>query len=90
MADPMEMIAESSLWDLIIICDVLSQKWASWAAQMVKNLPAMRETWVQSLGQKELLDKGMATYSSIHAWRSPWTEVPGRILSMRLQRVEHD
>ena len=73
MADPMEMIAESSLWDLIIICDVLSQKWASWAAQMVKNLPAMRETWIQTLGWEDPLEKGMATHSSILAWRIPWT-----------------
>ena len=43
-------------------------------AQMVKNLPAMQETWVQSLGWKDTLEKGMATHSSIIAWRIPWTE----------------
>ena len=48
-------------------------------AQMVKNLPAMQETQVLSLGQEDPLEKGMATYSSIFAWRSPWTEVPGRL-----------
>ena len=90
MADPMEMIAESSLWDLIIICDVLSQKWASWAAQMVKNLPAMRETWVQSLDWEDPLEKGMAILSSILAWRIPWTEEAGRLQSTGLQRVGHD
>ena len=46
-------------------------------AQMVKNLPAMRETWVQSLGQEDPLEKGMATLSSVLAWRMPWTEEPG-------------
>ena len=47
-------------------------------AQMVKNLPTMRKTWVQSLGQEDPLEKGMATYSSILAWRIPWTEEHGR------------
>ena len=51
-------------------------------AQKVKNLPAMQETWVQSLGQKDLLEKGMATHSSILAWKIPWTEEPGGIQSM--------
>ena len=46
-------------------------------AQMVKNLPAMLETWVQSLGWEDLLEKEMATLSSILAWRIPWTEKPG-------------
>ena len=50
-------------------------------AQMVKNLPAMKEAWVQSLGQKNLLEKGMATHSSIPAWRIPWTEEPGGLQS---------
>ena len=51
-------------------------------AQMVKNLPAMRETWVQSLSQEDPLEKGMATHSSILAWRIPWVEEPGRLQSM--------
>ena len=46
-------------------------------AQMVKNLPAMQETWVQSLGREDPLEKGMVTYSRILAWRIPWTEEPG-------------
>ena len=46
---------------------------------MVKNLPAMQETWVQSLGGEDPLEKGMATHSSILAWRIPWTEEPGRL-----------
>ena len=48
-------------------------------AQMIKNLPAMQETQVQSLGVEDLLEKGMTTYSSIGAWRIPWTEEPGRL-----------
>ena len=59
-------------------------------AQTVKRLPTMRETWVQSLGQDDLLEKEMATYSSILAWKIPWTEEPGRLQSTGLQRVGHD
>jgi len=46
---------------------------------MVKNLPAVQETWVLSLGQEDSLEKGMATHSSVLAWRIPWTEDPGRL-----------
>ena len=63
--------------------------WASPVAQTVKNLPAMWETWVQSLGWEDPLEEGMATHSSILAWRIQWTEEPGRLKSMRLQRVRH-
>ena len=51
--------------------------WSSLAAQMVKNLPAMQETWVRSLGLEDSLEKRMATHSSILAWKIPWTEEPG-------------
>ena len=51
-------------------------------AQMVKNLPAVQETWVQSLGQEDPLEKDMATHPSILAWRMPWTEEPGGLHSM--------
>ena len=51
--------------------------WASLVAQMVKSLPAMRETWIQSLGQEDPLEKEMATHSSILAWKIPWTKKPG-------------
>jgi len=54
---------------------------------MVKNLPAMQETQVRSLGQEDPLEKEMATRSSIFAWRIPWTEEPGRLQSVGLQRV---
>ena len=57
---------------------------------MVKNLPAMQETWVQSLGQEDTLEKGMATHFSILAWRMPWKEEPCGLQSMWLQRVRHD
>ena len=59
-------------------------------AQTVKNLPAMQEIQAQSLGREDLLEKGMATHSSILAWRIPWTEQPGGPQSMVLQRVQHD
>ena len=59
-------------------------------AQLVKNLPAMEETQVQSLGQEDPLKKEMATHSSILAWEMPWTEEPGRLPSTGLQRTRHD
>jgi len=59
-------------------------------AQMVNNLPAMQETQVQSLGQEDSLEEGMAMHSSILAWRISWTEKPGRVQSMGSQRVGHD
>ena len=59
-------------------------------AQTVKHLPTMRETWVQSLGQEDVLEKDMATHSSILAWKIRWTEEPGRLQSMGSQRVGHD
>ena len=59
-------------------------------AQIVKNLPAMQETWVPSLGQDDPLEKGMATHSSILDWRIPWTEEPDGLQSMESKRVRHD
>ena len=64
--------------------------WASLVDQFVKNLPTKQETWVQSLGWEDPLEEGMATHSSILAWRIPWTEEPGRLQSMGSQRVRHD
>ena len=58
--------------------------------QVVKNLPAMLETWVRSPGREDLLEKGMATHSSILAWRIPWTEKPGGLKSTGSQRVRHN
>ena len=59
-------------------------------AQTVKHLPTTWETWVQSLGQEDLLEKEMATHSSILAWKIQWTEEPGRLQSMGLQGVGHN
>ena len=64
--------------------------WASLVAQKVKRLSAMQETWVQSLGQEDPLEKEMATHSSTLAWKIPWMEEPGRLQSVGLQRVELD
>ena len=57
---------------------------------MVKNLPAMQETQVRSLGQEDTLEEGVATYSSVLALRNPWTEEPGGLQSTGSQRVRHD
>ena len=59
-------------------------------AQMVKSLPTVQETWVQSLGGEDLLEEGMATHSSSLAWKTTWTEEPVGLQSMRLQRVRDD
>jgi len=59
-------------------------------AQAIKNLPAMQETRVRSLGQEDPLEKGMATHSSILAWRIPWIEEPGGLQSIGSQRVGHN
>ena len=63
---------------------------ASLVAQRLKRLPAMRETWVRSLGREDPLEKEMATHSSILAWRIPWTEDPGGLQSRGSQRVGRD
>ena len=60
------------------------------AVSVVKNLPAMQETWVRSLSQEDPLEKGMATHSHILAWETAWTEEPGRLQSVGSQRVGHD
>ena len=57
---------------------------------MVKSLPAMQETWIRSLGREDPLEKKMATYSSIRAWKIPWTKEPGGLQSIGLQRVRSD
>ena len=75
----------------VILFPILNQSIeASLVAQMVKCLPTMWETGVQSLGREDLLEKEMATHSSILAWKIPWTKEPGRLQSMGIQRVRHD
>jgi len=63
---------------------------ASLVAQMAKSLVVMQETWVQSLGPEDPLEKEMATPSSTLAWKIPWTEAPGKLQSMGSQRVRHN
>ena len=75
------LLATKSFW---------KSSWTSLVAQMVKRLPTMWETWVQSLGWEDLLEKETATHSSILAWKIPWTEEHGRLQSMGSQRVRHD
>ena len=98
------LLSLSTLLFLILIAFILSlqiislKNWyhlnnifrASLVAQTVKHLPTMPETWVQSLGQEDLLEKEMATHSSILAWKIPSTEEPGRLQSMGSQRVRHE
>ena len=80
--NPLQAARKGLKWD--------SQIGASLVTQTVKNLPAMWETQVQSLDQEDPLAKGMATHSSILAWRIPWTEEPGGLHSIGSQRVRHD
>ena len=68
----------------------LQYSWASLVAQRLKHLPAMRESWVRSLGWEDPLEKEMATHSSILAWRIPWTEEPGGLQSTGSQKVRHN
>ena len=77
----------------IMLCEIMcarSHFRASLIAQSVKNLPAVQETQVRSLGWENPLEKEMATHSGILAWRIPWTEEPGGLQSTGLQRVGHD
>ena len=68
----------------------LQYSWVSLVVQMVKSRPVIKETWVRSLGWEDPLEEGMATHSSILAWRIPWIGKPGGLQSMRSQRVGHD
>ena len=68
----------------------LTYTWASPVAQTVKNLPAIQETWVRDLGWEDPLEEGIATHSSILAWRVPWRKEPGGLQSMGSRRVRHD
>ena len=80
-------------WTFILECPELkvnSLPLASLVTQMVKNLPAMQKTWVQSLSQEDPLEKGMAIHSSILAWRIPWTEEPGGLQPIGSQKVGHN
>ena len=69
---------------------LLIKEWASFVDQSVKNLPAVQETWVLSLGLEDPLEKKMAAHSSILVWKISWTEEPGGLQSMGSQRIRHD
>ena len=75
---------------VVKVMSLLFNRWASLVAQTVKNLPAMREIQVQSLGWEDSLEKGMAAHSSIFAWRIPWTEEPGRLHTIHRINQESD
>ena len=85
------MYGKSDMETYITVCKIDNQReFAVWlVAQVVKNLPAVQETWVQSLGQEDPLGKETATHSSILAWKIPWTEEPGRLQSMGSQTVRY-
>ena len=74
----MSEYTKATEWLSSVVCDL-------YLAQLVKNLPATRKTWVRSMGREDPLEKGMSTYSSILAWRIPWT-----IQSMRSRKLRHD
>ena len=78
------------IYSVCVCVHMYMHLWASLVAQMVKNPPAKQETWVRSLGQEDPLEKGIATLSSILAWRIPWTKKPGRLQSTESQRVGHN
>ena len=80
----------SATWEALVTYRAFQYTPHFQVAQMVKRLHAMRETWVQSLGWEDPLEKEMATHSSMLAWKIPWTEEPGRLQSMGLQRVGHN
>ena len=84
-----EMGGMTLLSPFLILFALLPLTRASLAAQTVKHLPAVRETWVQSRGWEDPLEKDMATHSSTLVWKIPWTEEPGRLQSTGSQRVGH-
>ena len=83
-----QMLKHPLLFDHFM--SLLTTLWASLVAQLVKNSPAMQETWVRSLGREDPLEKKMATHSSILIWRILWTDESGGLQSMGSQRVRHD
>ena len=84
-------LLDKYIWMLLLTFWILLTSFrASLVAQMVKNGPAMQETWGQSLGREDPLERGVATHSSIPAWKIPWTEEPGGLQSMGSRRVRHN
>ena len=76
--------------NVLVFVGIIIENRVSLMAEVVKNLPTIQETQVRSLGQEDPLEKGMATHSSILAWKIPWTEEPGGPQSMESQRVRYD
>ena len=85
-----DVASRGSHFSSIVLADYFGIYWASLVAQTVKHLPAMRETWVRSLGREDPLENEMATHSSTLAWKMPWTEEPCKLQSTGSQRVGHD
>ena len=83
------LLSISHGWQLFYKADLKEWVWFP-GSSVVKNLPTMQETWVWSLGRKDLLEKEMATHSSILAWKILWAEEPGGLQCIGLQRVRHD
>ena len=79
----------TSSWQLCAMVFIYCISWASLVAQIVKNPPALQETWVQSLGQEDPPEEEMGAHSSVLAWRTPWTEEPGGLQSRGSHRVRH-
>ena len=91
MLSAIEAVSYAYLRLLIFLLEILISAYlpkSSLVAHLVKSLPAMQETWVQSLGCEDPLEKKMATHSSILAWKIPWTEEPGRLQSMGSQESD--
>ena len=86
MSGPEQMAGFSRLNEITF----LTLNWGFPGGSVVKNPPAMQETWVQSLGREDPLEEGTATHSSVLAWRISWTEEPGRLQSIGLEGVGHD
>ena len=74
--------------NILKVTTAVIHTWAPLVAQLLKNLPAIQESWVRFLGQEDPLEKQMATHSSILVWKIPWTEEPGRLQSMRSQESD--
>ena len=86
-----EIVYSTGIFNYLLIVLLSMTSWVSLVTQMVKNLPAMQETQVLSLGQEDPLEKGIATHSNILAWKSLWTEKPGKLYSLwGCKRVRHD
>ena len=89
-SDMTEQLNWTEMQDQLHLMWLLIKEWASLVAQLLKNLPAVQETWVLSLGWEDPLEKKMATHSSILAWKISWTEEPDGLQSMGSQRVGRD